>query len=167
MDQAVQERSRGQHHGRAAKADARLRDRTANPAALEQKIVNGLLEQPQVRLVFEPAANRVAIQHAIGLRTRRAHCGALRTIQDSKLNAGFVGGGRHRAAERVDFLDQMALADAADRRIARHLTQRFQAVRQQQRLAAHARSRQRGLGSGVAAAHHNHIKTLGKSIECE
>jgi hypothetical protein len=42
---------------------------------------------------------------------------------------------RHRAAQRVDLLDQMALADAADRRVAAHLAERLDVVRQQQRGA--------------------------------
>ena len=36
-----------------------------------------------------------------------------------------VGGLRHDAAERVDLLDQVALADAADGRVAAHLRRRF------------------------------------------
>ena len=59
---------------------------------------------------------------------------------------------RHRAAQRVDLLDQMALADAADRGIAGHLAERLDVVGQQQRARAHARGGQRGLGAGVAAA---------------
>ena len=57
--------------------------------------------------------------------------------------------------KRVDLLDQMTLADAADGRIAAHLPQRLDVVRQQQGALAHARSRQRGLGAGMAAADHD------------
>jgi hypothetical protein len=57
-----------------------------------------------------------------------------------------------RAAERVDLLDQVALADAADGRVAGHLPQRLDALRHQQRACAHARRGQRGLGAGMAPA---------------
>ena len=69
---------------------------------------------------------------------------------------------RHRAAQRVDLLDQMPLADAADRRIARHCAQGFDVVRQQQRLHAHARGRQRGFGAGMAATDNDDIEGIGE-----
>ena len=44
-----------------------------------------------------------------------------------------VGGDRHRTAQRVDLLDEVSLADAADRRVARHLPERLDVVGEQQR----------------------------------
>ena len=78
-------------------------------------------------------ADRLLVEHAIGLRARRAHGRALARVEDAELDAGLVGGDRHRAAQRVDLLDQVALADAADRRVARHLPERLDVVREQQR----------------------------------
>ena len=83
---------------------------------------------------------------------------ALAGIQDAKLYARFVGGGRHGAAQGIDFLDQMAFADAAYRRVARHLTQRFDVMREQQRTPAHARAGKRRLGAGMTAANHDYVK---------
>src|SRR6266705_99327 len=60
---------------------------------------------------------------------------AARPIEGAKLDAGLVVGDRHRPAERIDFLDEMTFADAADGRITRHLSQSFDIVRQQQRAA--------------------------------
>src|SRR5574337_795544 len=54
----------------------------------------------------------------------------------------------------------MPLADATDRGVAAHLTDRLDVVRKQQRLAAHPRRRQRGLGSGMATADHNDVELL-------
>ncbi len=61
----------------------------------------------------------------------------------------------------IDFAHQMALADAADRRVAAHRPEGVEIVRQQQRLRPHPCGRQRGLGTGVAATNHNDIKTGG------
>ena len=69
-----------------------------------------------------------------------------------------VRGPRHGAAERVDLLDQVALADAADGRVAAHLPERLDVVRQQQRAAPHARGGQRRFGAGMAAADHDHVE---------
>jgi hypothetical protein len=71
-----------------------------------------------------------------------------------------IGGQRHSAAQGVDFFDQMALANATDRRVAAHLPQRFDVVAEQKRFAAHASRRQSGLGSGMATADHDHIEFL-------
>ncbi len=125
---------------------------------VEHQIIHRLLEQREVGLVFQPLANRRLVQQPVGLRTGGAHRRTLGRIQRTKLDARLVGGQRHRAAQRIDLLDQMPLADAADRRIARHGAQGFDVVRQQQRLHAHARSRQRGLGAGMATTHHDDIE---------
>ena len=54
-------------------------------------------------------------------------------------------------------LDQVALADAADRRIAAHRADGLDVVRQQQRARTGTRGRERGFGAGVAAADHDHV----------
>ena len=54
--------------------------------------------------------------------------------------------------ERVDLADDGTLGDPADRGIARHLTDRFQILGQQQRLCSGARSERRSLHAGVTAA---------------
>ena len=102
----------------------------------------------------------MAVQHTIGLRAGRSHCGALARIEDAKLDARLVGRNRHRTTERIDFLDQVALADAANRRIAAHRTQRLDVVRNQQGLHTHARCRQGGFGAGVTAAYDDHVKLI-------
>jgi hypothetical protein len=65
---------------------------------------------------------------------------------------------RHRAAKRVDLLDQVALADATDRWIAGHLAQSFEIMRQQQDLASDPSRSKRGLGPRVTAANDDYIK---------
>ena len=106
-------------------------------------------------------ANSGFVQNPVGLRPRGAHCGAFAGIENAELNTGFVGRQRHCAAHRIHFLDQMALADAANRRVATHLAQRFDVVRQQQCLATHACGRQRSLGASVAATYDDDVKFLG------
>jgi hypothetical protein len=109
------------------------------------------LEQRQVGLVFEARPNGLLVQQPIGLRPGRAYCRALAGIEDAKLDSGFVRRQRHGAAQCVDLLDEVSLADTADRRIARHLPQRFDAVGKKQGASAHARRRERSLRACVAA----------------
>ena len=63
----------------------------------------------------------------------------------------------HQAVERVDLAHQVALAEPADRRVARHLAEPVEAVRGERDARAHAVRRQRRLGAGVAAADDDHV----------
>src|ERR1700722_6375716 len=156
VDLAAQECADGQDDGAGAKLDAALRDDTHHAVALDHKISRFLLEQRQIVLGLEHAANRALVELPIGRRPRCGAPRALAQVQGAKLDAGLIGRGRHRAAQCVDLLDQMALADAADRGVATHLPQRLDVVRQQQRPLPHARSRKRGFGARMAAADHDH-----------
>ena len=161
MDAPVEKGASRQHDCLASKANANLCHGPDDPVAFQQQVIDRLLEQPQVRLVLQPLADRRLVEQPIGLCPGRAHRRALARIEDAELDAGFVGGQRHRAAQRVDLLDQVPLADAADRRVAAHLAERFDVVREQQRGAAHAGGGQRRLGAGMAAADNDDIKGLG------
>ncbi|MDR9356858.1 hypothetical protein FEO99_05758 [Burkholderia multivorans] len=161
VDLAVQECTGRQHDRARAEPDADLRDGADHAIALDHQVVDGLLEQPQIRLILEAATDRRLVQDAVRLGACRAYGRAFRRIQDPELDPRFVGGGRHRAAQRIDFLDQMALADAADRRIAAHLPERFDVVGQQQRLRAHSGGRQRGFRAGMTAADDDDVKFCG------
>ena len=109
-------------------------------------------------LILKTTTNRLSIQYTVGLSARRAHRMSLAGIQNAKLYPGFIGRRRHRTTQRVDLLDQMAFADAADRRIAGHLAERFDVMRKQQRAPAHARAGERRFGAGVTATNHDYVK---------
>src|SRR5690606_39298272 len=53
-----------------------------------------------------------------GLRPGRPHGRALGAVERAELDARLVRGQRHGAAQRIDLLDQVALADAADAGVA-------------------------------------------------
>jgi len=102
VDLAVEEGARGQHHGLGQKADAELRHRAADLVTLDDQVVAGLGKNRQIGLVFQSTADRLFVQHAVGLRAGGAHRRAFRGVEDAELDAGFVGGGGHRAAQRID-----------------------------------------------------------------
>ena len=160
MDLAVQKSPGGEHHGFGAKRDADLRHRAHNPVAFQQQIIHRLLKQAQVGLVFQHAPDRGLVQNPVGLGAGGAHSRAFAGIENTKLDARLVGSQSHRAAQGVHLFDQMAFADAANRWIATHLPQGLDVVGQQQGLASHARSRQRRLGAGMAAADNDDVKVF-------
>ena len=161
VDPAVEEGAGGQHDRPGAEAQARLGDRTDDAVPLDHQVVDGLLEQHQIGLVLQPAPDGGLVEDAIRLRAGGADRRALGAIENAELDAAFIGRRGHRAAQRVDLLHQMALADAADRRVATHLAQRLDVVGQQQRADAHAGRRQCGLGAGMAATDHDHVELFG------
>ena len=71
-----------------------------------------------------------------------------------------IRGPGHDATQRVHFPRQMALADAADGRVAAHLAQGVQVVGQEQRARSDPRGRQGRLGSGVATTDDDAIECI-------
>src|SRR5256885_3840319 len=74
-----------------------------------------------MRLALEDLTHHAAIARLVALGARRAHRRALRGVEPPELNSALIGDASHDAAQRLDLLDQVALADAAHRRVARHL----------------------------------------------
>ena len=158
MDLAVQKSARREHHGTTAKAYADLGHGTDYALTFHHQIVDRLLEQPQIGLILQPATDRRLVQNTVRLRPRGPHRRPLAGVEDAKLNAALVGRNRHRPTQGIDLLHQVTLAYAAYRRVAAHLAQGLNIVAQQQGLAAHARSGQRGLGASMATADNDHVK---------
>ena len=166
VHEAVQESARGEHDGACVKAQAELGDGAGDPVAFQDEVVDALLEQPEIGLVLQTATDGLPVQHAIGLGASGPDGRPLARVQDAELDAGFVGSGGHRAAQCVDLLDEVPLADSSDRRVARHLAERLDAVGEQQRTATHARRSERGFGAGVAATDDDDVELLGKVDTC-
>ena len=164
MNFAIQECTRRQNHRFGAKANAHLRDSPHHTVfcaiGLHHEIIHRLLEQPQVFLVFKAASNGGLVQNTIRLSARCANGRAFGAVQDSKLNAAFIGCDAHGTTQSVHLFDQVALANTANGRVATHLAQGFDIVRQQKCLTTHARSRQSSFGAGMATANDDHIKFL-------
>ena len=81
-----------------------------------------------------------------------------RPVEQSKLNPGPINHATHDAAERVNLSHQVALADAANGRIARHLTDEIEIERDERRFRSQARGSRCSLAPGVAAANNYHVK---------
>src|SRR3546814_4245781 len=97
MDPAGEEGAGGEHHRGRLEAQAGVGERAAHavvPAAigLDQQVVDGGLEDGEVRLRLHGAPDVRAIQTAVGLAARRAHRRPLRRVEPAPLDAGGVGG---------------------------------------------------------------------------
>src|SRR5262249_38247972 len=121
-----------QHNGAGRESEADLGHDARDAIAVEQEIVHALLEDVQSRLILQATAYRSPVQHAVGLRARGPYRRPLARIEHAKLDSRLVRRSGHYAAERVDFLDEVALAYPTDRRVAGHLPQGLDTVSQQQ-----------------------------------
>ena len=153
VDAPAEEGADGQHDGARARSSSPsiVTTPAARPFAHDEVGDFGFAQR-EVRLRLEQRADRLAIERAVGLGAGRAHGRALARVQRAELDAGAVGGDRHRAAHGVDLAHEVALADAADRRVAAHLADGREALRHEQRARTHPGRREGRLGAGVAAA---------------
>ncbi len=108
-------------------------------------------------MLGEQVLHRRPIEFAVGLGAGPAHGRALGQVEGAELDAGPVDGPAHDAVQGVDLADQVALAQTADGRIARHLADRLDPMGQKQGAGAQARGRRRGFTAGMAAAHYDHV----------
>ena len=121
VDLSIQESARGKHHGCRTKLYARLRNGAHHPIALNHQVFYRLLEQPQIRLVFQHRTNGGLVQNAVCLSAGCANGRPFGTVQNTKLDTTLVCGQGHGTAQRIYLFHQMAFADAANRRVAAHL----------------------------------------------
>src|SRR5690606_24432385 len=152
VDKSTEEGSGRQDHGFCEETQPHLGDHAPYLIRFNDQVVCSLLKYPQVGLVFQSFAYGCLVQHPSSLSTSGADCRACTAVEHTQLNAAPVGGRCHDATERIDFLDQMALADATDGRIAAHLAEGFHIVRQQQGFHAHTCCCQGSFGTGMATA---------------
>ena len=158
MDQTIEEGANGQYDRLAADADPALGDDTGDTIPVHDQIVAGLLEDLQVRVVLQGLTHHSLVQQAIRLGTGSPHRRALGRVERAKLDPAEIDGLRHDPAKGVDFLDQVSLADPADRRIAGHMPQRIYVVGEQQGIETHSGCRCCCFGSCMTATDDDHIK---------
>ena len=160
VNQTVQKSAGGDDDRPCPEPNAELRDRTDHAIAFHQQIVDRLLKEPEIRLVFEAGSNGLPVEHPVSLGPGGADGRSLTRVEDAELDACFIGGGSHCTAKCIDLFDQVPLSDPADRRIAGHLTEGLDVVRQKQRPCAHPRCNKRSLGTGMATADNAELLAL-------
>ena len=157
MNSATKESARGQHHTTRLDPLPFSRDDAAHNVLIYQEIRHRLLHYMQTGLVPQVSHNGLSIQMPIRLGPGCAHRWTLAGVQYTELNSGGIDGLRHDAAERIHFLDDMALANAAYRRITRHLADGIEPVRDQQCASACASRGQRRFCARVSTPNYEDI----------
>src|SRR5580765_3692805 len=107
-----------------------------------------------------------AVLLLVHLRAGGPDSGPAAGIEKAKLNADSVGHFAHKAAEGIDFADEVALGNAADGRVAGHLRDEVEVHGDERSLQTHAGTGARGFAAGVAAADHYNVILLGHCYHC-
>ena len=97
------------------------------------------------------------VKFAVGLRSWAAHRRTLTAIEQAELDASRVRHSPHQPVERVDFAHEMALPQPADRRIARHCSDRVEAQRNKRGFRTGASGGGCGFATGVPAPDDDNI----------
>eukprot|EP00964_Phaeocystis_antarctica_P032006 scaffold18107_cov57-Phaeocystis_antarctica.AAC.3 len=121
VDDAAQESARRDHDALGAHLLPCLgaHARHAAAAVLKQQVVDRRLDDGEVGHLEQRAQHRGAVQVAVRLRARPLHRRPLASVQHAEMDAGLVDHAAHQTVEGVDLAHEVALADAADRRVAR------------------------------------------------
>jgi hypothetical protein len=158
VDQAAQERPRRDDDGAGAIRDAGRILHADDATLLDDEARGEPLPHLEVRDVLHRVFHRRAVAGAVALRAGRAHGRTARGVQRLELDRRAIRDGAHGAAERVDLANEVSLRGAADGGIARHLPDRVEVQREQQRAAAEPRRRERRLASRVARTHDEDVE---------
>ena len=133
MDLAAEEGANSQHYCVCAKLKPHLGNNAAHAVALaitvDNQVINRLLKNGKIRLVFQRLSNSGLVQNTVCLGPGSAHRRSLASVQNAELNTAAVSCLCHDATHGIDLFHQMALADTADRRVAAHLPQGLDVVR--------------------------------------
>jgi hypothetical protein len=119
-----EKRADSQDDGAGSKLQAKPCSNTYNRVALDDQVFNGLLKNRKALLVFQDAANGLAIELPICLRPGGSDSGTFARVQRTELDSRVIDSDSHCAAHRINFPRQVPFADTADCRVAAHLTQR-------------------------------------------
>ena len=90
-------------------------------AVLDDQILDPALDHLEIGGGADRRLHRLAVELAVSLGARALHGRAFGAVEQPELDAGGIGDAAHQAIESIDLAHQMALTEAADGRIARHL----------------------------------------------
>ena len=165
MNEAVEKRAGGDDHGASAQLAPARGDNARRRAVFHQQVLDRLRDDLQIGLLAKRGLHMQAIELAVRLGARPLHGRTLGAVQHAELDAGLVDHPAHQPVERIDLAHEMPLAEPADGRVARHLADGLELVRDERRARAHACRRRRCLAARVPASHNDDVKAIGTRLQ--
>jgi hypothetical protein len=160
VNDAAQECACGQHDGAGADLGIIGKANTNNLPTLHDQIGDFALDNPETGLLGQKGLDRRLVQGPVGLGAGAPYGRTFPAIEQAELDTGPIGSKAHDPAQCIDFTDKMTFSKAANRRIARHHTNRVCPHRQKSGLGTDACGRMRRFGAGMAATDHDDVEAL-------
>ena len=129
-----------------------------HPARLRPQVDDLPLAYGQVLLPFQGVLHHLLVFPPVRLGPQGVDGWALAPVEHPVLDAGRIRRPAHLAAQSVQLPDQVALAGAADGRVAGHIAHGVQIDGEDNGLQSHPRRRQSRLDAGMARADDGNIK---------
>jgi hypothetical protein len=160
MDHTAQERPCCQDNGASGETASIGETDAANMAIRKEQIGHLALDDREMRRFSKLPLHLSTIDGAVALSARRLDSRAAASIEDAKMDADSIGDDAHEAAKSINLAHEVALGDAANSRIARHLGDCVHREGDERCAATHAGGCMSGLASGVPAADDDHVKVV-------
>jgi hypothetical protein len=162
-DSSIEERAGRNDQGATVEmAIARLQTRNAPTCHLKsQRLRNDNVDAALRHEVL----NRSTVERAVCLEARPLHCRPLAAIQHPPMDCSPVGRPRHQTVENVQLTDEVPLANAADRRIAGHLSDILRTEGHETDARASSSGSGRSLTASMARANDKDVEHLGALSE--
>jgi hypothetical protein len=121
VEEALQEGAGSEHCASRMYLPAATHDDAGDSPAADNQVTDLALHHGQADRGTHDPSHPLAIAPFVRLGPRGLNGWALACIQSTELNPTFVDRTPHLPTERIDFANEMTLADSPDRRVARHL----------------------------------------------
>ena len=148
----------GDDHGARAEAASLERFNADYAIAVEQQACHSPLHCFEKGMLLDEHPYRSPVQTTVALSAWRPYRWSLAPIEHPELQRGHISGACHDAAKRIDFAHDGTFCYAANCRVARHLTDRFQRAGHERRARAAPRCRHRRLCPRVAGTDDQHVE---------
>jgi hypothetical protein len=125
---------------------------------VEDQPRDGPLDRLEVSLLFKKRSDSPSIETTVALRARSPDSRPLAAVEHPELNHGEIGGSAHDPSKRIDFADDSALRDSANRWVARHLSDCLESAGNQPYTSTEAGSSNCCLGAGMSGADYHDVE---------
>ena len=142
MHQPPHKRPRRHHHGPCPIAQPEVRLHARHLIVLDQNPHRISLQQLQARGVLQHPLQPELVSLLVALGARRLHARTFPRIQHAELDPRRVRILTHHAPQRIDLPHHMTLGQPTNRRVAGHLPDRVEVLRQNPRRRPQPRCRQ-------------------------
>jgi len=142
----------GDDHGPGRDLFLQGGDYSVHLAVFHQEPVGHGLADPEIGLVLHHLFHAQPVEEPVGLGPGRPDRRTLAGVEAAELDAGGVYVSGHLSAQGIDFLDQVALGQTADGRVAAHGSDGIGVAKENSGAAAHAGRGQGRFAAGMAGA---------------